>query len=349
MADQAPPVDAGPAPEAFHGSLPLQRGDCGGPVADLQQRLAAIGIDVKPREPHGEFGAGTETAVRVFQQRRGLSASGVCDRQTWSALVEAGHQLGDRFLYRRTPMLRGDDVAELQRRMSTLGFDPGRIDGIFGDETADALRDFQRNAGLPVDGICGRRTLSDLERLHPRPGGSDLVSPVRELLNLRRTDPGLGSGGLGTRRIVVVEPGGFAAAATAVCRALREAGATALELHHPDPSLQASEANAANADCVVALQLLPDRTTCTTAYYRGFRYESVASRRLAELIQRDLPAVLGLEGGGIAGMALPILRETRMPAVELQLGSPLVVVQRTAALAATVVSALSEWISSDWD
>ena len=54
-------------------------------------------------------------------------------------------------------MLRGDDVAELQQRLCTLGFDTGRVDGIFGDATVRALGEFQRNAGLPVDGIVGGR------------------------------------------------------------------------------------------------------------------------------------------------------------------------------------------------
>ena len=46
-------------------------------------------------------------------------------------------------------MQRGDDVADLQQRLSTLGFDTGRVDGIFGDRTSRALAEFQRNAGLP--------------------------------------------------------------------------------------------------------------------------------------------------------------------------------------------------------
>lgn len=343
MADSVPPVPAGAAPETTAGSLPLRRGDTGRPVADLQQRLAELGIEFD--EEPGRFGPETEAAVASFQTSRGLAASGSCDRPTWNALVEAGRRLGDRLLYLRTPMLRGDDVAELQRNLSALGFDPGRIDAIFGDDTADALRDFQRNAGLPVDGICGRRTLADLARLSPRRGGSDLVSPLRERINLHRGGPATLAG----RRIALGEPGGFAAATAALARAVREAGATALELHHPDPSFQAREANAANADCVIALQLVPGASSCVTAFYRGFRYESRASRHLAELVQQRLPAALGLDDGGTAGMALPILRETRMPAVELQLGSPLVVVQRTGEIAQAVLGALSEWVDGNWD
>ena len=70
--------------------------------------------------------------MRPFQEHRGLRSDGVCGPQTWSALVEAGRVLGDRLLYYRNPMLRGDDVATLQRQLGALGFDAGRVDGIFG-------------------------------------------------------------------------------------------------------------------------------------------------------------------------------------------------------------------------
>ena len=73
--------------------------------------------------------------MRAFQDARGLRVDGICGPQTWAAVVESGWRLGDRLLYRRRPMLRGDDVAELQRRLNGLGFDAGREDGIFGDDT----------------------------------------------------------------------------------------------------------------------------------------------------------------------------------------------------------------------
>ena len=70
----------------------------------------------------GRFGPGTQAAVVDFQRHRGLPASGVCDTATWMALVEAGYRAGDRLLYLRSPMLRGDDVADLQRSLGALGF-----------------------------------------------------------------------------------------------------------------------------------------------------------------------------------------------------------------------------------
>jgi N-acetylmuramoyl-L-alanine amidase len=321
--------------------LPLRRGDKGDPVADLQARLRALGL--AGDDPTGVFGPSTEACVRAFQERRGLTPTGVCDNHTWSAVVEAGYRLGDRPLYRHVPMLRGDDVAELQRRLSALGFDTGRIDGIFGDQTAAALRDFQRNAGLTIDGICGRATLIELQRVSSPHGDSSLVTPLRERYQLSAA----GLCGLRGRRIGIAGAGGFATGAGALSRALRAVGAEPLVFYQPDPSLQAEEANAARADCVLSFRLDPDAHSCFTAYYSGFRSESVVSRHLAERIQAELPAVIGLEDGGIRGMALPILRETRMPAVELCLGAPAVVAQRLAELASVVVRALAAWLEAE--
>ena len=52
------------------------------------------------------------------------------------------------------PNLRGDDVSDLQATLARIGFDCGRVDGIFGPRTSWALEDFQRNSGLYVDGVA---------------------------------------------------------------------------------------------------------------------------------------------------------------------------------------------------
>ena len=326
------------APGPSGSSLPLQLGDKGDAVADLQARLAATGL--VSDDPPGVFGLATAERVRDLQERRGLTPDGVCGPHTWSALVEAGYRLGDRPLYRHAPMLRGDDVAELQRRLSSLGFDTGRVDGIFGDQTAAALAEFQRNAGLLIDGICGRGTLVELDRVTSLHMDASLASPLRERFRLTAA----GRCGLQGSRIGVAGAGGFTTGAGALARALRELGAEPLTFYPPDPSRQAQEANAAGADCVVSLRLDPGARCCFTAYYSGFRTESVVGRHLAELIQAELPAAVSLEDGGVRGMALPILRETRMPAVELCLGHPPLVAQRLADVARVVVRALGAWL-----
>ncbi|MCP3140925.1 peptidoglycan-binding domain-containing protein [Pyxidicoccus xibeiensis] len=57
---------------------------------------------------------------------------------------------------------RGEEVRALQDQLRTAGFDPGASDGIFGQRTDRALRDFQASKGLEVDGIAGRRTFAAL-------------------------------------------------------------------------------------------------------------------------------------------------------------------------------------------
>src|SRR5690242_21786295 len=122
----------------------IQTGDRGDDVRDVQQRLVSLGVHLDTAELEGGFGHETESAVRAFQQRRGLLVDGRVGSETWNELVEAGYRLGDRVLYLRMPMLRGDDVSSLQRRMSSLGFDAGREDGNYGARCDCAVRKLHR-------------------------------------------------------------------------------------------------------------------------------------------------------------------------------------------------------------
>lgn len=339
---EMPDEALGSATAARTGSLPFQPGSRGPGVSDLQTRLARLGYWIG-EDVIGEYGKGTLDAVRAFQHERGLRVDGVCGPHTWSSLVEAGYRLGDRLLYRRSPMLHGDDVAELQRRLSTLGFDPGGVDGIFGDQTAVALSDFQHNIGIASDAICGSQTLSELDRLAVRKGGEALVSALRERLRVASRQ-----GSLQGRTIVVGEPGGFQAGAAAIGRALSSLGAHPVTFHHPEESEQADAANTAEADCYVGLRLEPDLTGVRTHFYRGYRYESETSRHLAELVSGAVAAAIELPDHGSKGMALTVLRQTRMPAVVIELGPPAAIAMKIAPVAAAVASTLSEWFAVDW-
>ncbi|MHB8681751.1 MAG: peptidoglycan-binding protein [Acidimicrobiales bacterium] len=306
-------------------------------MADLQRRLDRLDWPTAP-DPPGVYGPGTRAAVESFQHRRGLRVDGEVGPQTWSALVEAGFRLGDRFLYLRTPMLRGDDVAELQRWLSSLGFDTGRVDGIFGVLTAGAMAELQRNLGLPVDGILGASTLREIKRVMPRHAVPELVSAVRDRERMRRAPRTL----LG-RRVAVGEEGGLDQLVAALRRRLTGEGAVVLPVLHPDPSEQAARANAAGVEVFLGLRLEPERPRCTAAYYSGYQYESPGGRRLAELVQAMAAAALGVPAEGALGMSLTVLRETQMPAVLCELGPPALVVQRGAAVANALVEALTTW------
>ena len=306
-------------------------------MADLQRRLRDLDLPSTP-DGEGDFGPGTRAAVEAFQHRRGLRVDGICGRQTWSALVEAGFRIGDRFLYHRRPMLRGDDVAELQRRLSALGFDTGRVDGIFGEQTASALAEFQRNTGLPADAILGASTLRELRRVTPRYPDPELVSAVRDRERMRRAPRTL----LG-RRIAVGEEGGLDAITTALRRRLVAEGAVVVPVLHPDGSAQAEQANTAGVEVYLGLRLDRDRDRCAASYYSGYQYESPGGRRLAELVQALGAAALGVAPEGALGMSLDVLRETRMPAVVCEVGPPALVVRHSAALASALAEALTAW------
>jgi peptidoglycan hydrolase-like protein with peptidoglycan-binding domain len=57
----------------------------------------------------------------------------------------------------------GPEVENLQRHLSAAGFEPGKLDGMFGPKTKAAVMAFQRARGLEVDGIAGPRTWSALD------------------------------------------------------------------------------------------------------------------------------------------------------------------------------------------
>ncbi|MBS6862098.1 MAG: spore cortex-lytic enzyme [Clostridiales bacterium] len=57
---------------------------------------------------------------------------------------------------------QGDEVRKIQTRLKELGYDPGSVDGIFGEKTRKAVVAFQRDNGLSQDGIAGPKTLAAL-------------------------------------------------------------------------------------------------------------------------------------------------------------------------------------------
>lgn len=235
-------------------------------------------------------------------------------------------------------MLRGDDVSELQHRLGALGFDAGRVDGIFGPDTEQALKDFQRNMGLTCDGVCGRDTLAALARLRPPGDGTASVRVAREREALRTAPRQLAG-----RRVVIGESGGLSVLAAAIGRALQDRGATVALVHHPDPSEQASEANRFACDVVVALAL-EQHGCCRAAYFAAPGFTSVGGQRLATLIGEEVAPIVAADAPEVVGARLALLRETRMPAVACRVGPPAAVVARTAELAEAFTRALHRWV-----
>ena len=127
----------------------LERGSKGQAVKDLQEAL--IELDFKPGEVDGIFGVLTESAVKAFQGWAKVTVDGIVGPQTWERLD---------FADTSDPTLRkgskGVAVRGLQRRLIDAGFGPDdEIDGRFGPKTEAAVKDFQKQEGLEVDGIVG--------------------------------------------------------------------------------------------------------------------------------------------------------------------------------------------------
>lgn len=168
---------------------PVRVGDRGPAVEDIQRRLLALGFDLGPTGVDGVFFGRTERAVRRFQERHALAEDGFVGSLTWAALVDATFTLGDRMLYLRLPHFHGNDVLVAQQALNALGFACGAVDGIFGAFTERAVREFQRNAGLPGDGILGPETVQALRALrHVWHGKDDRSHSEAKLEPARRAD-----------------------------------------------------------------------------------------------------------------------------------------------------------------
>lgn len=144
---------------------PVRPGDRGPAVEDIQRRLLCLGFDLGPTGVDGVYLGATEVAVRTFQADQRIIEDGYVGEDTWAALVDATFTLGDRMLYLRLPHFHGNDVRVAQEALNSLGFTCGSADGIFGAYSERAVREFQRNAGLPSDGILGPETVGAIRAL----------------------------------------------------------------------------------------------------------------------------------------------------------------------------------------
>jgi N-acetylmuramoyl-L-alanine amidase len=286
------------------------------------------------------FCTSTEDAVRSFQRDRGLHDHGMCDEPTWLALVESTWQLGDRPLRLVAPHLRGDDVGHLQTALARLGFDCGRVDGIFGPATAHALEDFQRNCGVDVDGVCGPATVRALLVNGARTGTGPGVAAIRELEQLSAVGASLRQ-----FRVVIGQFGGFGTLARQVARLLRQRGARVITADELDPSLHAAAANRYAATVYLGFEPRTEHVA-TVSYYATAGFESVGGRALAERLVAAFERCHMVAPVQTSGMRLAVLRETRMTAVVCSLGPVQQIVDAAPLISDAVVTALAAWAAS---
>lgn len=325
-------------------SLPIEPNSTGPDVAELQMRLRAAGYPTGD-DPTASYLDGTIAAVRRFQIDHGSAASGTCDGTTWRLVEEAEFALGDRLLCLVSPMMRGPDVSEVQLRLGSLGFDAGRVDGIFGPATQLAVRDFQRNAGLICDDVCGPDTIEALIRLEGRAGSSTLAG-VQERERLRQLRDGLTE----LRLAIGVAPDLPQHQSSIALRLIAELSSAVQHVGGSATVLrgtweeQAAAANAAVADVVIGLHLR-EQPGAQIAYFEVPGFTSYGGHRLAGQLAIELSEQLADENVHPVGMRLPLLRETRPTAVVIEIGPSSAVDLSSAALAEALHRGINSWIA----
>lgn len=291
-------------------------GDEGPAVRDIQDRLSALGFESNG-DTRAVYANGTKEAVAAFQKAKGLDADGIVGPDTWRALYEAGYRLGDRIIFMRRPMIRGEDVAELQSRLNSLGFDSGKVDGIYGPQTESAVLDFQNNRHLAEDGRVGPEVVTEIH-LVTRGEMKEGRQAIREREWLRMLPPTMA----GTRIFLDAdcrdpdEARDAWNAASAAALAIQDSGGVPVMSRSSDITLperlRARRANRVGSDLIVAFRVNRDGHDAVY-YFASEHSSSQAGKELANSIAL-------IVGGRVEGRATAMLKETRAPAAVVALG-----------------------------
>ena len=165
-------------PSSYPGS-PLRRGSTGSNVEQVQfwlSDLAQFDSSLPAVTVDGSYGAATERAVKVFQQKQSLTADGVVGQTTWNALyaawLEAQSDLGGT-AWPGTALRRGSTGMEVRLVQFWLrlaadnysGLSHVTVDGSYGPATVRAVTAFQNRFSLAADGVTGRSTWNKLKEV----------------------------------------------------------------------------------------------------------------------------------------------------------------------------------------
>nr|WP_240942459.1 peptidoglycan-binding protein [Planosporangium thailandense] len=145
-ADTEPDAGTGEAPPGFRRRFRWRFGRVGVAVVSGVAVLSLLGL--------GIWVAGPGLSTR--RSSVATPSSYHCDYTTRDGRTYAGHSTtSDRLVALNAG---GKDVAEVQCLLKRHGFDPGRIDGLYGTHTEQAVKDLQRAGGAVADGMVGPQT-----------------------------------------------------------------------------------------------------------------------------------------------------------------------------------------------
>ena len=140
----------------------LAEGSKGAAVKNVQAHLKAAGFD--PKHTNGVFDERTAAALKAFQSKSKLPVTGAVDKRTWAALkksfilsskpADPAQKLGE----------RSGAVKASEKLLKKLGFNPGRIDGLFDARTQKAVKAYEKKAKLKQDGAIGTNQLAKMKK-----------------------------------------------------------------------------------------------------------------------------------------------------------------------------------------
>ncbi len=153
--------------------LTVRSGDKGVIVRTIQSKLKEKGYYTGAIS--GTYDSATVTAVKSFQKKNGLSADGICGKDTQALLFGAGLSSSATATPTAKPTAtplpemekptttvrsgsRGNDAKLVQQRLIDLKYLSGKADGIFGTKSVAALKAFQQKNKLVADGVAGSGT-----------------------------------------------------------------------------------------------------------------------------------------------------------------------------------------------
>ena len=167
-------------PEYEEPKTTVRSGSKGEDAGTVQARLKTLGyyrgvID-------GEFGRASVNALKNFQEANGLKSDGVAGKDTYKVLFSASaipYTEAETAAPTAAPTptaapaastawttlregMKGTEVKQLQENLIRLGYLSGKADGSYGEQTAAAVREFQKQNGLTADGTAGEKTLKKL-------------------------------------------------------------------------------------------------------------------------------------------------------------------------------------------
>ena len=118
-------------------------------------------------EIDGINGTYTKLSIKEFQKRAGLETDGILGPITKAALANGKNSyinIEEQESIDNINLVKSQETIEIQEKLTGLNIYTGDIDGVFGFQTMISLKEFQKKAGLKIDGVYGPNTKVALEK-----------------------------------------------------------------------------------------------------------------------------------------------------------------------------------------